>query len=281
MTSGPVGAPTPTSSEGRGPHTPPRPCRALVVEHIQNEGSGAFTEWLPAAGLDLDVHLVQRDGAPPTTTGHDALIVMGGAMGVGDAALHPWMAYEIALIRHAVTSGLPTLGVCLGAQLLAAACGGSVVRGRVGPELGLGRVHLAGEAVADPLLHGLSPVENAVQWHWDEILTLPPGATLLASSAQYPHQAFRLGERAWGVQFHPEARPSMVRRWAREDEAAVLLAGEDPAHHVAEVERAWPDLENTWRTVAQRFAHIVQDAASMASKSAGGSQWGRSAGGRR
>ena len=242
--------------------------RALVVEHLVEDGSGAFAEWLPAAGLDLDVHLVQRDGPPPRTTDADALVVMGGAMGVPDAdTTHPWLHDDLALLRDAVARGIPVLGVCLGAQLLAAACGGAVVRGRVGPEVGLRRVHLAPAAAADPLLHDLPPVTNAVQWHWDEILALPPGATLLAGSPTYPHQAFRVGERAWGVQFHPEAHPRMVRRWAEVDAEAVSAAGEDAARHADDVAAGWPDLERTWRPVAERFARVVQDAARAASKS--------------
>lgn len=234
---------------------------ALVVEHIAEEGTGAFAEWLPAAGLDLDVRLVQRAGLPALTADHDALVVMGGAMGVPDGDAVPWLADELAMIRAAVAQNVPVLGICLGAQLLAAACGGTVVRGRLGPEVGLRRVHLNDLATADPLLHDLPPVTEAVQWHWDEILTLPPGAALLCSSPMYPHQAFRLGDTAWGLQFHPEARPSMARRWAEQDAAAVRAAGEDPDAHADDVERAWPDLEKTWRQVAERFAHVVQDAA--------------------
>jgi GMP synthase-like glutamine amidotransferase len=251
--------------------------RALVIEHIVEEGSGAFAEWLPAAGLDLDVRLAQRDGVPGTLA-HDALVLMGGAMGVGDAAEHPWLPDELALVWRAVASGVPVLGVCLGAQVLAAALGGEVVRGRIGPELGVGTVHLAPYAAADPLLHDLPPVAHAVQWHWDEVLTLPPGATLLASSPAYPHQAFRVGERAWGLQFHPEATPSMVARWAAEDAAEVRAAGQDPAEHAADVEKAWPDLERTWVAVAQRFGELVQDAADGASKTSGGSPQDRFAG---
>ena len=241
--------------------------RALVIEHILEEGTGSFAEWLPAAGLELDVHLVQRDGPPPRTAdGYDALVVMGGAMGVNDAADHPWIADELALLRHSAITGVPVLGVCLGAQMLAAALGGAVARGRVGPELGLRRVHLMPAAAADPLLAGLPPVVNAVQWHWDEIVTLPEHATLLAGSPAYPHQAFRVGERAWGVQFHPEAFPGMVRRWAEQDEREVRAAGEDPFEHAADVERAWPDLRASGADIARRFASVVQDAAHAASK---------------
>jgi GMP synthase-like glutamine amidotransferase len=238
--------------------------RALVVEHIVEEGAGTLADWLPAAGLDLDIHRVHADGPPATTLdpAYDALVVLGGSMGVPDAdTTHRWLHDEMALIRHTVAADTPLLGVCLGAQLLASACGGAVVRGRVGPEIGVSRVHLAAAAEADPLLAGTPPIAEAVQWHWDEVLALPPGATLLAGSATYPHQAFRVGETAWGLQFHLEARLAMVRRWAEEDSAALRAAGEDPDEVVAAAERAWPEMQRTWAPVASRFASVVQEAA--------------------
>jgi GMP synthase-like glutamine amidotransferase len=243
--------------------------RALVVEHLAAEGAGALAEWLPAAGLDLDTHRVDVAGPPPRTMpdGYDALVVMGGAMGVPDAdTTHPWLHDEMALIRAAVAGGVPVLGVCLGAQLLAAACGGTVAKGRLGPELGLCRVHLTDAAATDPLLYDLSPIVDVVQWHWDEVVALPPGAVHLAASPAYPHQAFRVGERAWGLQFHPEARPSMVRRWAEQDAAGVTAAGEDPATIADAAAAAWDENVRTWAPVAARFAAVVQERAPAASK---------------
>jgi GMP synthase-like glutamine amidotransferase len=251
--------------------------RALVVEHLATEGAGAFADWLPAAGLDLDTHRVHLDGPPPTTlpAGYAALIVMGGSMGVPDAdTTHPWLHDDMALIRDAVARGVPTLGVCLGAQLLAAACGGAVRKGRIGPELGLCRVHLTGAAATDHLLADLPPILDVVQWHWDEVLALPPGAVHLAASPAYPHQAFRVGETAWGLQFHPEARPSMVRRWAEADSADVRAAGEDPTALAERAAAAWPDNERTWLPVLVRFAAVVQDVAHRASNESAGTSVG-------
>lgn len=235
--------------------------RALVVEHLSERGSGGFDTWLPEAGLDLDVHWVPADGPPPTTfpDGYDALVVMGGAMGVPDAdTTHRWLHDEYELVRDAVARNVPTLGVCLGGQVLAQALGGEVIRGRVGPEAGVRRLHLLPAAATDPLLGDLPPLVEAVQWHWDEVLTLPPGAVHLAASPAYPHQAFRVGERAWGVQFHPEAGPALTQGWARADEAALKEAGEDAYALAAEVEARWPELEATWRPVAARFAAVVR-----------------------
>lgn len=236
--------------------------RALVIEHLSERGSGGFDTWLPEAGLDLVTHWVPADGPPPGTmpAGYDALILMGGAMGVpDDGTTAPWLHDEYALVRDAVARRVPTLGVCLGGQVMAQALGGQVVRGRVGPEAGVRPLHLLPAAAADPLLHDLPPIVHAVQWHWDEVLALPPGATHLAATATYPHQAFRVGDLAWGVQFHPEAGPALTDAWARADEAALEEAGEDAYALAAEVAERWPDLERTWRPVAARFAAVVRD----------------------
>ncbi len=233
--------------------------RALVLVHLEHEGVGTLGRWLPAAGLDLDqVHLHKGDPVPAELPeGYAALVVMGGAMGVGDADRYPWITQELDLIRRTTQAGTPVLGVCLGAQLLAAANGGRVEKGAIGPEIGAGRVYLTDRAAGDPLLEDVPAIADVVQWHWDAVVELPPGATLLAGSPAYPHQAFRVGERAWGLQFHVETTPEMVAGWAANDAAALREAGVDPAeaeHGAAALTAA---LEATWRPAAVRFARIA------------------------
>src|SRR3954465_13757739 len=114
--------------------------RALVVQHTAQEGLGNLLQWLPAAGLPvppIPPYLGHR--VPPSVEG-DALIVLGGPMGAMDDDRAPWLPAVRALLATAVEGGVPTRGICLGAQRLAAAAGGSVVRGADGPELGLGTV---------------------------------------------------------------------------------------------------------------------------------------------
>src|SRR4051794_7382663 len=186
--------------------------RALVVQHTAQEGLGNLLEWLPAAGLDVHpIHPYLGHRVPPSVEG-DALIVLGGPMGANDDADAPWLPATRALLATAIDDGVPTLGICLGAQLLAVAAGGEVQRGSAGPGLGLGYVDVL---LSDQLLDaGRLPV---VQWHYDTVTRLPNGAELLASSDLYQVQAFRLGEVAWGLQFHIEATEAMVRDWVRED----------------------------------------------------------------
>ena len=136
--------------------------------------------------------------------------------------------------------------------MLAVATGGTVERGAAGPELGLGTVDVA---VGDDLLvAGTMPV---VQWHFDAVTQLPPDAELLASSDRYPIQAFRVGEVAWGLQFHVEATVAMVQEWASDDAAALRELGREPDDVVTELRFAEQSLIEAGEALAQRFAKLV------------------------
>jgi len=223
--------------------------KALVVTHTESEGPGHLASWLPSAGLALDVVAPWRGEALPTSLdGYAALVVMGGPQAAYDGSL-PWELETLGLLRTGVSAALPTLGICLGAQLLAVACGGRVAPGEAGPELGAGLVAKRDVAGADPLFWDLPLSPPVVQWHYDAVTELPPGATLLMSGARYPHQAFRIGSAAWGMQFHVEADASMVERWAVADEV-------DPSV----LARTLPDLDDVaevWGEVLRRFARLA------------------------
>ncbi|MCA1823219.1 MAG: type 1 glutamine amidotransferase [Mycobacteriales bacterium] len=232
--------------------------RLLALTHATHEGLGALADWLPAAGLDIDEVAPHRgDDVPTGLDDHAGLLVMGGPMGVRDVDRHPWLADEMALLRTAVAAGQPVLGVCLGAQLLAAALGGVVERARAGPEIGAMHVYPTPVARADPLFASVPPISPVVQWHYDEIVSLPPAAEHLASSPQCPHQAFRVGAVAWGLQFHVEASPAVVADWTAVDADALRRDGRDPDGVIAEVSASWADIEHTWQPVARRWAAIV------------------------
>jgi len=218
--------------------------RALIVQHAAHEGLGWLQEWMPAHGVDVHpIHPYLGHRVPPSVEG-DALVVLGGPMGCMDDDQASWLPAVRTLMRTAVDDGVPTLGICLGAQLLVAATGGYVARGDAGPELGLGSVDVTSSDLL--LTKGTLPV---VQWHHDAVTQLPDAAELLASSELYRVQAFRVGEVAWGLQFHVEATPDMVREWARIDgvDAAV---GDD-------VEAAREELLAAGEQVVERFARIV------------------------
>lgn len=233
--------------------------RALVITHTASESPGTLAEWLPAAGVELDV-LEPWNGDPlPERLGDsDALVVMGGPQQAYDDRSAPWLRQTKELLRAAVAADLPVLGICLGAQLLAEAAGGRVRPGDDGPELGARLVAKRDAAGDDPVFSAvpLSPV--VIQWHWDAIVELPPGALLLAASPRYPHQAFRVGRAAYGLQFHVETPPEMVRGWAAADADGVRAAGLDPDALADRAVDVLDEVEEVWRPVVERFAAVVK-----------------------
>jgi len=222
--------------------------RALVVTHTEWEDPGHLATWLADEGVSLDVVEPWRGDDLPGLDGYAALVVMGGPQQAYDDGSAPWLAQTKQLLAEAVRSGRPTLGVCLGAQLLAEATGGRVEPGEHGPELGAQLVAKRDLAGADPLFWDLPLSPVVVQWHWDAVVELPPGATLLMSSTRYPHQAFRVGERAWGIQFHVECDEPMVARWAAKDDAVEVLE-----RTLSDL----PEVQEVWGEVVRRFARLV------------------------
>jgi GMP synthase-like glutamine amidotransferase len=188
-----------------------------VIQHVSYEGPGLITEALSEVGQRFEIVRADLGEAYPTVTDVGGLAVMGGPMGVHDEVDHPWLAAERELLAAAVADGLPVLGVCLGAQQLAVALGAEVTTGSAA-EVGVGSVELTGagrlDAVLGPEYGGLSSSTIAcVHWHQDTF-ALPSGATHLAATARYPNQAFRVGDRVYGLQFHVEVDRSLARSWA-------------------------------------------------------------------
>ena len=227
-----------------------------MITHASHEGPGHLTTWLS----DLDLQVIEPwrgDDLPKTLEGFDALICMGGPQQAYDDSSAPWLRDTKQLMAQAVADRLPLLGICLGSQLLAEAAGGKTAPGTEGPELGarlVAKRDLAGE---DQLFWDLPLSPLVIQWHWDVVTELPPGATLLMSSPRYPHQAFRVGPCAWGLQFHVETPPELVRTWAANDAAQLRELGLDPAEVVVKAIDALPEVEEVWGEVIRRFARYV------------------------
>ncbi|MGP4017177.1 type 1 glutamine amidotransferase [Saccharopolyspora sp. 5N708] len=230
--------------------------RVLVVQPSKLDPLGELGEWLLAAGADLDVVLPAEQELPTDFDNHQGVVVLGGEMGAYDDADHPWLAGVRGLLSRAVAQRIPVLAICLGAQLLAAATGGQVRPARKGPEVGTLLVAKRDAAAADPLLGPLPLTPDVLQFHSDEITTLPPSAQLLASSPKCDNQAFRVGDCAYGLQFHIETTPDIVLEWARlsSDTAATARPGQFEPEHLAEFHA---DLAETWQPVAERFVRLV------------------------
>ena len=199
--------------------------RVLEIRHAESEPPGAYGPALHAI-TETTTLRIWREPATVDPADFDAILVLGGAMGVGDADRIPWIADEIDLLRRARERGVPIWGVCLGAQMLAAALGGEVHTSDI-PELGVRRVRLNEAGMADPVWGGavIAPAPrdiDTVQWHFDTF-TLPPGATLLASSDACVNQLFRV-DNCYGVQFHLEAGGDLVRGWLSHPESRSAVA---------------------------------------------------------
>ena len=185
--------------------------RALVLQHVACEPPAVFEDVMVERGWEI-LRVELDEGEPLPSSGFDAIVAMGGPMSVLDESEHPWLVAEKELIRASVGSGLPFWGSCLGVQLLAAALGARVYAGSA-PEVGVLPVMLTTEGLADPVFGGLPGVFPTLQWHGDTF-ELPAGAVLLASSPAYANQAFRVGEAAYGVQFHVEVTRGLSLEWS-------------------------------------------------------------------
>jgi GMP synthase (glutamine-hydrolysing) len=226
----------------------------LVVEHEAACPPGFVGAWLSAEGVDLDVCRPYAGAAlPADLRGYAGLVVLGGEMGANDDVEHPWLAPVKALIRDAVARGTPAWGICLGHQLMTVALGGEVVANPNGRTVGLTDIGWEPGSVHDPLCAGVAPDAVAVHWNHDIAHRLPDGAEVLATGPDGSVQIARLGERAWGVQFHPEAGPEIVAGWARraqerrpEDDRAPRALGAIRAHEAR--------LRRSWQPMAKAFA---------------------------
>ena len=188
--------------------------RVVAAVNQDDAGAGVFGEVIRASGAELvEWRPPSGDPAPGDA---DAVLVLGGAMHPNQDADHPWLPTERAWLGELLESGVPTIGICLGAELLGQAAGGEIVRMPVA-EIGWTDVELSAEAASDPLLAALPPRFPSLQWH-SYAVEPAPGSPVLARSAACA-QAYRLGERAWGIQFHAEVTPEIVSDWIADAEA--------------------------------------------------------------
>lgn len=238
--------------------------RVLSISHQRDAGPGVFADAVAAAGAELDEWYVAETERPPgDPLGYDAAMVFGGSMNVDDEDRYPWLEWEKRRLAGLIEGGVPLLGVCLGAQLISEAAGGSARRARV-PEIGWFEVEVTPEGEADPVMGALAPSFEAFEWHSYEC-GVPEGAVVLARTPVCA-QAFRIGATTWGIQFHAEVSATNAGAWIDEyqvDPDAVAI-GINPETLHAETRPRMPAWNQLGRRLCERFLAAARESAGSA-----------------
>ena len=236
--------------------------RIAVLQHAAFEHLGILRNFMREDRISFDVTALDDGDGLPNLDAYDALIVLGGPMGPLDYIDHPWLADETALVREAVVErALPTLGICLGHQLLALALGGSLSEMKE-TEAGVVEIALNEAGKRDPLFQGFTSTALGFQWHEWQVEQLPSGAVPLAASALCPIQAMRVAQRAWGVQFHIEAHAGILDEWLapadHEEELRTILGPNARAIFAGQAARHMPRLNADARRLFTNFTQLAQ-----------------------
>ena len=233
--------------------------RVLVFQHVAYEILGTFHPLLKKAGFRIRY---ANFGRHPDLTidmeRYDGLIILGGPMGVYESKTYPHLTEEIRSIRQAIQSQKPVLGICLGAQLIAAALGAEVKLG-TNKEIGWCDVTLTADGKKDPILGEMEKTEKLFQWHRD-VFQIPDGATWLAKSEACPNQGFRYGDKVYGFQFHLEVDEHMIERWLNipdhKEELFALSGNELPNKIRSETHEHLHRLKELSRKVFSRYIQL-------------------------
>jgi GMP synthase-like glutamine amidotransferase len=188
----------------------------VIIKHVEQEGAGFMEPFLREEGWGLDIiELALGERLPDAPGEYGAVIVLGGPMNVYQVHEYPFLEEEEHFIRKALAEEVPMLGICLGAQLLAKACGARVKKA-AHKEVGWFSVGLTKEGMGDGLFTGFPGHMKVFQWH-EDTFEIPAGGVLLARGKTCRNQAFRMGRNAYGLQFHVEATPSMIEEWMKDE----------------------------------------------------------------
>ncbi len=246
--------------------------RLPVVVALQNAANCPVNfvgQWITESGLEVrTLHLYAKQPFPHDVAGLAkslggaplaGLISLGGSISADDDDVAPWLIGERALLADALRLEIPILGLCLGAQLLALSAGGAVDLAEV-PEIGVHGVEIKDSA--DEVFGSLASSQffPTIQWHQDEVTRLPSHATSIARSMSCRNQIYRLGRLQYGLQFHPEADPTIVRMWEKNGDDAYLRSGRS-AEGVGQVEREVTEainrIKSVWSEPIKRWAELA------------------------
>lgn len=232
----------------------------LAIRHVPREGLGFLEKVFHEERIPYRYLEVYRLPFPPVDLSKiSALVVLGGPMGVYEADRYPFLSREIEILKEAIQRKVPTLGICLGSQLLAAAAGARVYKGPQ-REIGWFPIKLRSESSRDPLFRHCPSEAIVFHWHGDTF-DLPKGALHLASSERYAYQAFRLGDSVWGFQFHLEVTESMIKEWIdAEGDSSGAPSDYNPCEILTQTPCFLPDMETLASKVFRDFASLAKRA---------------------
>jgi GMP synthase (glutamine-hydrolysing) len=195
----------------------------LILKNITTEGPGTIQDFLMKEGIPLSIVELGSGETPPPLDKFDTLVVLGGPMGVYEMEKYPHLMVGSRVIREAINRNMKVIGICLGSQMVAYCLGADVYPGPE-KEVGWYHIELTGDGLKDPLMRKLAVhprvgdfwrMFKVLHWHGDTF-DLPPGATLLASSALFKNQAFRFGDRVYAFQFHMEVTKEIINEWFKD-----------------------------------------------------------------
>lgn len=224
---------------------------ALVICHERYEGLAGFRAPIEARGLAIDeIYVGDPDFLAFDLLEPDLLVIMGGPMGVYQQDRHPWMGHEIVRVAERIAADRTTIGVCLGSQIIAAAMGARVYKGAVN-EVGFAPVALSAAGQGSPLAEIVGV--PMLHWHGDTF-DLPDGATLLASTPAFAHQAFARGDNVLALQFHPEMGedPGFVE-WCAHGARFAAKAGTTPERLMIDYAELGPQAVAAGRRLLDRW----------------------------
>lgn len=223
---------------------------AVCLQHVAFEGPGIFEPLLERRGYRVTRRLVPEEGLPPAPG--DVLLVMGGPMSVNDSL--PWIAEELAFIHRAIAQRVPIVGICLGAQFLARALGATI---KPGPtfEVGFLPITVTEAGSHDPFFAGLPSTMTVFQWH-GEGFDPPPDCAVLATSEFYPVQAFRYGDRVYGLLFHVELDEQGIQALCRECPGDLKRGGRSAETILTTAGAHLPSLHAMAETIIARITHL-------------------------
>lgn len=230
----------------------------LIVEHDPNDPPSMVAAWLEDAGVPYDVLRPHAgDPHPADLSAYTGIIMLGGGQSAVSDKGFGWRSESLDLLRRAVAEERPLLAMCLGSQLLAQATGGKVERGSEGREVGAMLVGRKDASYGDELFDVLPMAPDVIQFHGEVISELPPGAVRLMGGPVYDNQAFRLGSRAWAIQFHIETTHETYARWLEEGRESLERHGFDVDRLLARSAAVHPEMGEVWSPFIRQFAAIA------------------------